>query len=57
MKEVFIVIFSNFASILCAGIAGFLAFNKIYGWGWFLFVSIVLSTTYSFSNSKCKDDE
>lgn len=32
----------NIASILCASAAIFLAYHDKFGWGWFLFVAILL---------------
>ena len=38
------LILANMASIICASGAVFLAYNKIEGWGWFLFVAFLCHT-------------
>jgi len=45
---VFIAISRGLACMACVGVAGWLAYSKLEGWGWFLFVAVILGA-YSVS--------
>lgn len=42
MAEAFVAL-RLLAPLICFGMAGLLAWNKIDGWGWFLFVGVLVT--------------
>jgi phage tail protein X len=53
MNHALILLLANLSSIACVIGAIILAFHGIAGWGWFLFLAVLLHTT--FSSSKTTD--
>lgn len=47
MNDAFILLLSNLPSIACVIGAIILGFHGIAGWGWFLFVAVLLQTSFS----------
>jgi len=41
MKDVVMQFVVNLPSMICIGISGYLLYNGIEGWGWFLFVGLL----------------
>jgi hypothetical protein len=42
MNNFLVIVLSLLPGLLCIGLAGYLATQSIEGWGWFLFVALVL---------------
>lgn len=42
--EYFTLTMITLSILMCIGGAAFLAYNKVSGWGWFLFIALLLST-------------
>lgn len=42
MKDILGVAIAFVPAVTCAAIAGYLAINRMDGWGWFLFVAVIL---------------
>lgn len=57
MKLAIFALTANAASIVCVGVAGWCAINKVDGWGWFLFGALVLSTSVRSTTSKDDDED
>lgn len=47
MKLTLFNLVSKLPSILCVAAAGILAYKELDGWGWFLFASIMLTSSVS----------
>lgn len=52
MKLFMTMLAVNFTSLACVAVAGYLAVNKIDGWGWFLFVAVILFGAYYSQSDK-----
>ena len=46
MTKILIRLTHELPSIACFCLAGFLAYNGIDGWGWFLFVGVLATTSH-----------
>lgn len=42
----------NLASVVCVGVAAYLAAHDKAGWGWFLFAAVILTGSLKMSDSK-----
>ena len=51
MNHALILLLANLSSIACVIGATILAFHGIAGWGWFLFVAVLLQSYYSSSKT------
>jgi len=55
MKHIILIIISELISITSVIVAGYLAFNSIRGWGWFLVIAILNLSSYNIKSEK-KDE-
>ena len=46
MFEYFVMTMIALSVMMCIGGAAFLAYHKVSGWGWFLFIAFLLSTGF-----------
>lgn len=46
MFDYFVMTMILIAVLMCIGGAVFLAYNKVSGWGWFLFIAFLISTGF-----------
>jgi hypothetical protein len=44
------------AVVVCVAVAGLLAFNKVDGWGWFLFAALVLAPSISVKTEEAEGE-
>lgn len=56
MKDILIILATNISAMLATAFAGLLAYEGKDGWGWFLFVAILLTARFTYKQSE-KDDE
>lgn len=55
MKNIIFIIIGELISITSILVAGYLAFNSIKGWGWFLVIAILNLSSYNIKSEK-KDE-
>lgn len=52
MKYLLANLGANLLAIVCVCVAGYMAINKINGWGWFLFIGLCCACSVNFKDSK-----
>ena len=55
MKGALTLLIVNIPTMLCVVASAYIATNGIRGWGWLLFVAVLLAHTVSYDKSKSDD--
>lgn len=50
------LLLANIPAIICLVIAAYLAVNSIYGWGWFLFMALLISKSATMNENNSDED-
>jgi len=57
MDKIYASLLVNIPCVLFGILSFILCYNKIEGWGWFMFLSIISVTTLKFKEEDVKDNE